>query len=126
MSADVDDAIAISLLIAFVIWFASCGEPQPNYPEPVVYTSEQDCQDIVTRSRIRIDSFIMLRCQTKDTAVWRRYEDSIQAEMKSVFRQVDTSGGKFFKYINTKYTGKKIPCAIGDSVMIFYKLTPEG
>jgi hypothetical protein len=68
----------------------------------------------------------MVRCQTTDTTVWRQCEDSVKAEIKYVFSQIDTTGGNYYKYLNTQYAGKKIPCAIGDSVLIFHKLTPKG
>jgi hypothetical protein len=116
---------AIFFAIAIFL-YALCSCKNPVYPETVVYTSEYTCQEVATRGRIRIDSFIMVRCQTTDTSVWRKCEDSIKSEIKRVMHELDTTGNNYYKYTNTQYTGKKIPCAIGDSVSIFHKLTPKG
>lgn len=118
--------ILVFMTVIFGLWYlASCRDPQPVYPQPIIHTSEEACQQLVARSRIRIDSFMMVRCATTDTAVWRRCEDSIQAEKKYIFSQIDTSNGKMVQYLNTHHY-KKIPCMIGDSINIFYKLTPKG
>ena len=119
--------ILFFVVVIFGLWYlSSCKDPQPKYPAPIIYSSEDACQELVTRSRIRIDSFMMVWCATTDTAVWRKCEDSIQATIRYTFSQIDTTNNNYFKYVNTHYSGRKIPCAIGDSIMIFYKLTPKG
>jgi hypothetical protein len=101
------------------------GSGTSSDPFTIIQSSEEACKELVSRSRIRIDSFIMLRCATTDTAVWRRYEDSIVKEIEYVKREVGAENMNKPEYLNT-HPQKKIPCMIGDSVMIFYKLTPKG
>jgi hypothetical protein len=109
-------------IIALIFFFYACeSSPFVNHPATIIYSSEDACQELVHNSRRKIDSFVMLRCKTADTTVWRYYEGLIQKEIAFIFHELDTTNGKFYKYVNTHYEGKKIPCAIGDSVLLFYK-----
>jgi hypothetical protein len=137
MSKQEDESLTDHLAIFFAVLLAliaitSCEDPDkvsptildPQYPPHAKLVEEEYHMRVATEARIKIDSFIMLRCQTTDTAVWNRCEDSVQA--LSEWARQEIGDTNMVKYANMKYTGKKIPCAIGDSVLIFYKLTPKG
>lgn len=109
-------------IIAVIFFFYACGSSQNenivHYSEPIIYSSEDACKIAVGMGRKRIDSFIMLRCATTDTVTWKRYEDSVQKEIARILSEIGK--GNAHKYLNT-HSYKKIPCIIGDSVMLFYK-----
>jgi len=104
----------------YVAGSGTAGDPfiiDTSY-HPVIYSNEDACKEVVRRGSKRIDSFIMLRCATRDSVMWKRYEDSVVAEIERVTK--DVGKDNVSKYLNT-HPYKRIPCIIGDSVWLFYK-----
>lgn len=107
-------------IIALILFLYACDDSHVVEPTPtIIYSNEEACKLVARRASKIIDSLIMLRCATSDTAVWLRYEDSIKMVIAWTMKEL---GGedKARKYVTT-HPYKKIPCMIGDSVFLFYK-----
>jgi hypothetical protein len=124
----------VKRIIALIFFFYACkgspylvtgsgtsGDPftiDTSY-HPIIYSNEDACKAVARRASKVIDSLIILRCATTDTAKRVAYDEAVKKVIDVAMKElggVDAAR----KYINT-HPYKKIPCMIGDSVFLFYK-----